>query len=708
MKIVNELIEKYLKGHSKDFIIEEIQPENGCDTWELDTRDNKIVLKGNNAGSVAAALGYYLKYTVKANLSWCGKRIPDFVGKELPMPQAYKRVIKQKYRVYMNYCTHSYSAAWWNWDRWEYEIDMMALNGINMPLAVTGTEGVWYDTLLELGFTDIEARSFLVGPAFLAWQLMTNIEGHGGPLPKAWIDEHVALGQKIIARELEFGMKPIQQGYSGFVPNLMKEKFKDSKFLIKKTWNNIGHTTEIDPLDPLFKKVGEVFMNNQRKLFGAHGFYACDPFHEGTPPVDGDEYLNTVGKTISDFYYSFDKNYIWVMQAWSIRKQIATAVDKKHMLILDLDCQFPVEHEGYWGYDYVVGRLHNFGARMSSLHGDMHLAAENGFIKAKQYAKAAVGAGVLMEGIGQNPAFYDLSLEMLTRPDSVDVYEWVKGYIERRYAVTGDDKEKCFKAWKLLLDKIYIKGTDYVERGTVICTRPCLKLRGTGPCDTFEIHYDNKVLLEIISLLKTVKCDTEGFKYDISDFSRQLISNYAQKLYAELKDAYCEKRFDDFKAKKREFLELLDDMDDMLSSRPEWTLQKWIADARSHGTTEEEKNLYEYNARMQVTIWGNEEESLLFDYAWKEWAGLIKSYYKPRWEKFFKMLEAKAEQGFDYPKYEDTLKVFENRIVWNADEFYINLGKWESAWEHNTEPIPLGNTAPDKSFELIEKYKDRI
>ena len=151
MKIVNELIEKYLKGHSKDFIIEEIQPENGCDTWELDTRDNKIVLKGNNAGSVAAAFGYYLKYTVKANLSWCGKRIPDFVGKELPMPQAYKRVIKQKYRVYMNYCTHSYSAAWWNWERWEYEIDMMALNGINMPLAVTGTEGVWYDTVVGEG-----------------------------------------------------------------------------------------------------------------------------------------------------------------------------------------------------------------------------------------------------------------------------------------------------------------------------------------------------------------------------------------------------------------------------------------------------------------------------------------------------------------------------------------------------------------------------
>ena len=119
----------------------------------------------------------------------------------------------------MNYCTHSYSAAWWNWDRWEYEIDMMALNGINMPLAITGTESVWYATLIDLGFTDEEARDFLAGPAFLAWQLMTNLEHHGGPLPMSWIKSHEELGKKILERELAFGMKPIQQGYSGFVPN---------------------------------------------------------------------------------------------------------------------------------------------------------------------------------------------------------------------------------------------------------------------------------------------------------------------------------------------------------------------------------------------------------------------------------------------------------------------------------------------------------
>lgn len=219
----------------------------------------------------------------------------------------------------------------------------------------------------------------------------------------SWIKSHEELGKKILERELAFGMKPIQQGYSGFVPNLMKKKFPEGKFLTKKTWNNIGVTTEIDPLDPLFKKIGTAFMRNQKKIFGTYGYYACDPFHEGEPPVDGTEYLNNVGKTISELYASFDEKYTWVMQAWSIREDIVKAVSPEHLLILDLDCQFPVWHDGYWGYKYIVGRLHNFGARMSSLHGDMHLAASNGFNKAKNYAQAACGTGLFMEGIGQNP-----------------------------------------------------------------------------------------------------------------------------------------------------------------------------------------------------------------------------------------------------------------------------------------------------------------
>lgn len=38
---------------------------------------------------------------------------------------------------------YSDSYAWWGWERWEKEIDWMALQGINLPLAFNGQEAIW-------------------------------------------------------------------------------------------------------------------------------------------------------------------------------------------------------------------------------------------------------------------------------------------------------------------------------------------------------------------------------------------------------------------------------------------------------------------------------------------------------------------------------------------------------------------------------------
>ena len=49
----------------------------------------------------------------------------------------------QRFRYYQNVCTVSYSFVWWDWERWEREIDWMAMNGINLPLAFNGQEEIW-------------------------------------------------------------------------------------------------------------------------------------------------------------------------------------------------------------------------------------------------------------------------------------------------------------------------------------------------------------------------------------------------------------------------------------------------------------------------------------------------------------------------------------------------------------------------------------
>ena len=154
-----------------------------------DPLKTKITIKGNNKLSISSGLGYYLRYHALSQMSWTGDSLKNIKDKKLPpLKEPIKKISKLQYSYYMNTCTHSYSASWWDWERWEREIDWMALNGVNLPLAFTGLEYVTKKLFIELGFTEEEIKNWIAGPAFMAWYRMGNINGWGGPLPNEWID----------------------------------------------------------------------------------------------------------------------------------------------------------------------------------------------------------------------------------------------------------------------------------------------------------------------------------------------------------------------------------------------------------------------------------------------------------------------------------------------------------------------------------------
>ena len=70
---------------------------------------------------------------------------------------------------------------------------------------------------------------------------------------QSWIDKHVVLGQQIIRRELELGMKPIQQGFSGYVPRELKEKYPEAKIRPQPSWCGFKGAAQLDPTDSLFR-----------------------------------------------------------------------------------------------------------------------------------------------------------------------------------------------------------------------------------------------------------------------------------------------------------------------------------------------------------------------------------------------------------------------------------------------------------------------
>ena len=77
-------------------------------------------------------------------------------------------------RYYENVVMSSYSFVWWNFTRWEREIDWMALTGINIALVYTGQEKVLRDVFSQFGVKWTSASASLAyfdGPAYLSWSV---------------------------------------------------------------------------------------------------------------------------------------------------------------------------------------------------------------------------------------------------------------------------------------------------------------------------------------------------------------------------------------------------------------------------------------------------------------------------------------------------------------------------------------------------------
>lgn len=715
VQAARDLIQRRLPAAANSFQLALIPQENGFDVFEVESAGDKIVVRGSTGVAIATGWNWYLKHVCNQHMSWCGSRMTLTPAEIKSVPGGkFRQVMPQRKIVYMNYCTLSYSMAWWDWQRWEWETDFMAMNGINMPLGIVGVEAVWYQALLRVGLSDLEARTFLSGPAYHAWQWMQNLEAQAGPLPKSWIDSHAALGKKLLDRQRSLGMTPIQQGFSGHVPRLFKERFADAKVRLQGNWCDCPGVGQLDPLDPFFHTFGKIFMEEEGKLFGLGGFYAADPFHESQPPNDIPKaelpkYLAGVGASIHRVFNEIDPQSVWVMQSWTIREDIARAAPLGRLLVLDLAGDKWMRTDGFWGHNFTTGQLHNFGGR-TELHGNLDNIAKNNFMKARiAYPQTAMGTGLFMEGITQNPVFYDLVMDTWWQDKPVPVAEWIQGYVARRYGVSGGP---AAEAWKLLTTQgPYKPGAAGIEWGSMICARPALNCIKSGPNGEFHMEYNPEVLLRAWELLLADKerCGaSEAYRFDIVDIGRQVLSNYSKDAHEDVKLAFLLKDKNGFAKNTAKFIELLTDVDRLCETRTEYRFGDWLKAARSWGQTPEEINLYDKNASILLTLWGPEDKPYVnFDYAWREWSGLIRQFYIPRWQKLHALLFSHLESGKPYS--EDSIKMSINRPAWRANEFFTDMAAWETNWVNTPKDgwkgLDVGNGHEIKvALEYLKKW----
>lgn len=699
------LVGRVTEGRQKEFkvVVTGVQ-QDGKDWFSVYSENGKIVLEGNNGVSVASALNHYLKNWCGWHYTWCGK---DTVLPEvLPLPEEkVTKVSPYKYRYYLNYCTFNYTMSWWDFERWQQEIDFMALNGINMPLAVTGQNSVWQRVYRRLGFTDVQLESFFSGPAYFNWFWMGNLDGWGGPLPQSFMDKHEKLQKSILFAERSLGMTPILPAFTGHVPPAFPEMFPEAK-VRRTSWVEFPEVTILDPEEELFTEIGRMFIEEQTKLYGTDHFYTADTFNENLPPTADSLFLSSISEKVYRSMSEVDSEAVWVMQGWlfyherefwgdhEIQSLLASVPDDR-MLILDLWSErYPVWNRtnAYYGKPWIWCMLHNFGQNIvlsgnaTSVENDPSAALHDPESGKMQ------GIGLTMEGIEQNPAMYALMLENVWRDSAIDEDGFIRSYFGGRY---GAEDENALAAWKIIFDTAFENNVNNGGQESILCGRPTFT-GSPGGAINLKFHYDPKDLVRAWDLLVS-SADAlkgrDGYRYDLVDVTRQVLADYALTLHGEVAEKYTDGNSKGFADASARFIGLFDDMDALLATREEFLLGRWLESAKAMGDTEQEKALYEKNARNLLTLWGG-KDCRIRDYACRQWSGMMGGFYRCRWKMFLDMASESLETGREL----DTM------------EFDTLCKNWEWEWISGSEtyPVTASGDEIEECLRIHGKYRSFI
>jgi alpha-N-acetylglucosaminidase len=245
------------------------------------------------------------------------------------------------------------------------------------------------------------------------------------------------------------------------------------------------------------------------------------------------------------------------------------------------------------------------------------------------------GVGIMPEGINNNPVSYDLVLELGWHNKPVEMDQWISDYVAARY---GKINPGVVGAWKMLLQTIYSNpGYQEGPPESVLCSRPALELKSTSSWGRLKKGYDTALFVKAVRVFASAApqfANSETYKIDLINFARQVIANRADTVFANMVTAYNEKNTNVFNTAADAFLTLHTLTDELLNAHPYYRLTSYQQQALRSGNTAAEKKNNLHNAMMLITYWGenNRNEDNLHEYAYKEWAGMMTSFYQQRWK----------------------------------------------------------------------------
>ncbi|SPQ93671.1 Alpha-N-acetylglucosaminidase [Plasmodiophora brassicae] len=683
--------------------------------FEYESVDDELVIRGTSIAALTSALGWYLKYDANVHISWSGDQTDPLQGSH-GLPKARGRVQRRRsvpLSYYMNVCTFSYTAVWWDWPRWERELDWMALNGINAPLALTGQEYIWRRVFVErFGMTRDELDEFFTGPAFLAWHRMGNLRAWAGPLSDKWIDQQRDLQVKILGRARALGMKAILPAFAGHVPAAAKRIWPDAEIRPASPWGafeaKYTNVYMVQPGSPVFTDIGRAFVEEISREFGTDHLYNADTYNEMRPESMDHKYLSATAASTLESMTAADPDAIWVMQGWlfvdkrtwtpgNIEAYLSGVPDDR-LVVLDLFSDVvPIydQPNGYFGKRWIYNMLHNFGGN-HGLYGRADVISSEPVRALTASDGKMIGIGLTPEGIEQNYALYELMLEMAWRHEPVDLDEWFRLFAWRRYGGPAPNGHVDL-AWDLIQRNAYrCSSGQWSVTKTIAGVEPRFAFAARRFMNPIP-HYDPATLVEAwYELLHAAPefAHQATFRYDLVDVTRQVLNNFMLDVHARFVDAYRAGQVERAKQAGQQFLDVITDLDRILASDSHWLLGTWLDGARraAQGNDDVPVDKFLFNARNLITMWGPRAE--IADYASKDWAGLMESYYRPRWQLFFDMAVQSLEQ----------------RTQFDRSDYLHYAYRHELNWQHASDEFPTEPTGDtvEISRHLFHKYAGAI
>ncbi|MBS0419628.1 MAG: alpha-N-acetylglucosaminidase [Proteobacteria bacterium] len=646
------VLKRLLPQQAAQIELGSVPPAGSSDYFRISAANGHVRVEGSTVSSLLFGVNWYLKYVAQAQISPNGDQLPSG---NLPLPD---RVIEgrtpYRYRYALNENVDGYTTAYWDWPRWQREIDVLALSGINAILIERGTDTVLYRTFRDFGYSDTELRNWIALPAHQNWQLMGNLCCYNGPISQALLQRRAASAKQIIGRLRELGITPVLPGFFGIVPGSLKTRFPRAHIVPQGEWAGFERPDWLDPRDPLFTKMAARFYAHQRELFGRSAVYDMEVFQEGGDA--GAVPVATAAKALQTALDKANPGALWMMMAWqgNPRQDLLAGVDRSRLLIVDIDHdRAPRDHRqaDFQGAPFLFGGIWEFGGRTT-----LGANVDNITARLQRLGRTnsnMVGTAIFTEGMDTNPFAYDLFTEMAWRREPVDVAAWTADYVRRRY---GDADRHALAAWQVLIRTAYNIHIDLVtfnsERDaaqeSLFNAQPSLTTNRASHWSPEALRYDAQLFKTALPQLLAAAPTAKNFTYDLVDVARQTLANESRLLLPQIRGAFERKDAQRFEQLTDRWLHLMDLQDELLRGHPQFMLGNWLNFVPQWASTPEELVRLQLDARSLLTTWGDRhasEAADLHDYGNKDWSGLTADYYKARWQAYFESLKQQLRTG---------------------------------------------------------------